>query len=173
MANTNAITGLFSLPSQTINASTETLLTNTVNGVTSTAVLAMPAQANVDSHSFRVRLIGKATGGTGATLTLKFYLGTSTAGTGIANFTVSGAAIPVGGGNFSVFTELVWDSVSQTVTGFKNGQVNGTLTTQASLNANGASVASAAALSFVASAQFGAALATNSITIEEFSLEQI
>lgn len=173
MANTNTINALYNLPAQTINAATETALTNTVNGVTSTAVLSMPPNANVDSHAFRVRLVGKATGGTGATLTLKFYLGTSTSGTGIANFTVSGAAIPAAGGNFDVYAELLWDSTSQTVTGFKGGQTNGTLTAIAALNANGSSVASAAGLQFVASATFGAALATNSVTVQEFSIEQI
>lgn len=173
MANTNTIAALYNLPAQTINATTETALTNTVNGVTSTAVLSMPPNANVDGHSFRVRLIGKATGGTGATLTLKFYLGTSTSGTGIANFTVSSAAIPTTGGNFAVAVELVWDSVSQTVTGIKSGQTNGTITTAASLNANGASIASAAGLQFVASATFGAALSTNTVSVEEFTIEQI
>jgi hypothetical protein len=173
MANTNTIAALYNLPAQTVNATAETLLTNTVNGVTSTAILNMPANANVDSHSFRVRLIGKATGGTGATLTLKFYLGTALTGTNVAAFTVTGAAVPATGGNFSVYADLVWDSVSGTVTGFKGGQTNGTLTALAALNANGSNVASAAGLQFVASATFGAALATNSVTVEEFAFEQI
>lgn len=172
MANTNTINALYNLGAQTINSTTETALTSTVNGVTSTAVLSMPAQANVDSHSFRVRLIGKATGGTSATLTLKFYLGSSLSGTNIAAFTVSGAAVPTTGSNFSVWADLTWDSVSGLVLGSKGGQTAGTLTTIAALTNNGSAVA-ASNLQFVASATFGAALATNSVTVEEFTIEQI
>ena len=170
MANANTFAQLFNLPAQTINATAETLL---VNAAAATAQLNMPPAANVNGHAFRVRLIGTATGGTSATLTLKFYLGVSATGTNIAAFTVSGAAIPAAGGNFDVNVELIWDSVSQTVHGFKGGHTNGTLTTTAALDNSGASVVSAAGLTFVASATFGAALATNSVTIQEFSLEQV
>lgn len=172
MANTNTITALYSLPAQTINATAETLLTQTINGVTSTAVLSMPPNANVDSHSFVVRLIGKATGGTSATLALAFRLGTTISGTKIAPFTVSGAAIPTTGGNFSVTAVLTWDSVSGLVNGYISGQTNNTLVTGAAIT-QGTAVTSAAGLQFVASATFGAALSTNAITVEEFTIEQI
>lgn len=168
--NTNSITGLVNLPAQTINAATETVL---VNAAGNAAVLSMPAQANVDSHTFRVRLVGKATGGTSATLILGLRLGTTISGTQLAAYTVSGAAIPTTGGNFAVDATLVWDSVSQTVTGVKGGQINGTVTTAATLNNNGASIVAASNLQFVATATFGAALSTNTVTVEEFSLEQV
>lgn len=172
MANTNTITSLYNLPAQTINATAETLLTSTSNGVTSTAVLSMPPNANVNGHSFRVRLIGTATGGTSATLTLKFRLGTVIAGTNVAAFTVSGAAVPVGGGNFSVWADYTWDSVSGVLNGIATGQTSTTLTT-AVATTQGTGITSAAGLQFVASAQFGAALATNTVTVEEFTIEQI
>lgn len=169
--NANAITGLQSLAAQTINATAETLLTQTVNGVASTAILSMPANSNIDSHPFRVRLSGKATGGTSATLILKFRLGTTITGTNIASFTVSGAAIPVAGSNFDVYADLVWDSTSQTLNGTFGGQVANTLTTGAAIT-QGTGIVAASNLQFVASATFGAALATNTVTVEEFSLTQ-
>lgn len=169
--NANAITGLQSLAAQTINATAETLLTQTVNGVASTAILSMPPNANVDSHAFRLRLVGKATGGTSATLILKFRLGTTIAGTNIASFTVSGAAIPVAGSNFDVYADLVWDSVSQTLNGTIGGQTGNTITSAAAIT-QGTGVVAASNLQFVASATFGAALATNTVTVEEFSITQ-
>lgn len=171
MANTNCITSLYPNVTQTINATAETLLTQTVNGVASTAILSMPPNANVDSHAFRVRLVGKATGGTSATLTLKFRLGTTISGTNIASFTVSGAAIPVAGSNFDVYADLVWDSVSQTLNGTIGGQTANTITAAAAIT-QGTGITSAAGLQFVASATFGAALATNTVTVEEFSITQ-
>lgn len=168
MANVNTITTLVNLPSQTINATAETVL---VNAAGVAAVLSMPPQANVDSHSFQVRLIGKTTGGTAATLTLAFRLGSIT-GTKFATFTVSGAAIPVAGSNFSVQADLTWDSVSQTVNGTIAGQTANTLVVGAAITQLTA-VTSASALQFVATATFGAALATNSVTVEEFTINQI
>lgn len=173
MANVNTFNSITTLPQQFIpTATTETLLTDVVNGVTQTAVLSMPPNANVDGHSFRVRLIGKATGGTGATLTLKFRLGTTLAGTNVAAFVVTPAAVPVAGSNFSVVADFTWDSVSQTLVGIAGGQTCGTITPLL-VQTQGTAIASAAALQFVATATFGAAVATSSVTVTEFTLEAI
>lgn len=160
MANTNAIAAVFNLSAQIINTGTET----------SVASVSMPPNANVDSHSFRVRLIGKATGGTGATLQFKFHLGT-VAGATVATFQVTPALVPVAGSNFSIVADYTWDSVSQTLIGVVGGQTAGQLTAAASVSTTG--IASVAALQFVAGATFGAATATNSVTVEEFSIEQL
>jgi hypothetical protein len=169
MANTNTINALYNLGTQVVNSGAATLLSQTVNGVTSTAVLAMPPQANVDGHAFRVRLIGKATGNANSLL-FTLYSGTTTATT-LAAFT-AGASVATTGGNFSIVTELSWDSVSGLVNGVKSGQTNGTLTTAAAITPV-TGITSASALQFVASATFGSASANNSVTVEEFSLEQI
>lgn len=170
MANTNAITALYNLGTQVIAVpATETVLTHTINGVTSSAVLAIPANANVDSHSFIVRLIGKANGGTGSTLTLAFRLGSLT-GTKVAAFTVS-AAVPTAGSNFSVYATFTWDSVSGQLNGTIDGQVAQVLTAHA-LSTQGA-VTSVDGLQFVATASFGGALTTNSVSVEEFTAEAI
>lgn len=169
MANTNTITALYNLGTQVVNATAATLITQTVNGVTSTAVLAMPPNANVDGHSFRVRLIGKATGNAN-TLLFTIYSGTTTTTT-LAAFT-AGASVATTGGNFSIVADLSWDSVSGIINGLKSGQTNGTATAAAALTPV-TSIASAAALQFVASATFGSASASNSVSVEEFSLEQV
>lgn len=161
MANTNNITGVFNLPTQVIASSVETLV----------ATASMPPNANVDSHSFRVRLVGKATGGTGALLTLSYRLATLT-GTVVALFTATTVAVPVAGSNFSVYTDYTWDSVSQTLTGVTGGQTCGMINTSV-VNAAGTAIASAAGLSFAATAKFATALATQSITVEELSIEAI
>jgi hypothetical protein len=175
MANDNTVASIYGLSAQTINASTETALTQTVNGTASPFLLSVPANWNIDGKSFRVRLVGRATGGTSATLILKIYLGTVAAGTNIAAFTVSGAAIPtptLGGSNFSVETTLTYDSTSQTVNGTHGGQTANTITAIAA-NTQGTSITSVAGLTFSASATFGAAVATNTITVSEFAIEQV
>ena len=175
MANDNTVAAIYGLTAQTINASTETALTQTVNGTASPILLSVPANWNLDGKQFKVHLIGKATGGTSATLILKIYQGTVATGTNIAAFTVSGAAIPtptLGGSNFAVDTVLTYDSTSQQLNGTHGGQIANTLTTNA-INTQATSVASVAALTFSASATFGAAVATNTITVSEFSIEQV
>jgi len=175
MANTNTVAAIYGLTAQTINATAETALTQTVNGTASNILLSVPANWNIDGKTFKVRLVGRATGGTSATLILKFYLGTVAAGTNIASFTVSSAAIPtptLGGSNFSVNTELTYDSTSQQVNGSHGGQIANTLTANA-LNTQATGVTSVAGLTFSASATFGAAVATNTVTVSEFVIEQV
>jgi hypothetical protein len=171
MANSNTILGLYNLPAQTINATAETVLTNTVAGITSSAVINIPNNTTLDGNSFILRLVGTATGGTSATLQLAFRVGSLT-GTKFATFTVSGAAIPVGGGNFDVQARLTWDSVSGLVNGTISGQTNNTLTSAAAITQL-TGITAASGLSFVATATFGAALATNTVTISEFVVDQL
>ena len=175
MSNANTSQALYGLTAQTINASTETLLTQVVNGTATTAILSVPANWNYNARSFRVRLIGTATGGTSATLILKLRLGTTISGTNIASYTVSGAAIPtptLGGSNFSVWADLTYDPTSGQLNGTFGGQTANTPTTSAAIT-QGTGITSVAGLQFVASATFGAAVATNSITVTEFSIEQV
>jgi hypothetical protein len=172
MANTNTAAALYGLTAQTINATAETALTQVVNGTATPILLSVPANWNLDGKQFKVHLIGKATGGTSATLILKIYAGTVAAGTNIAAFTVSGSAIPATGGNFAVDTTLSWDSTSGLLNGTHGGQINNTLTTNAA-NTQATGITSVSGLTFSASATFGAALSTNTVTVSEFSLEQV
>jgi hypothetical protein len=169
MANTNTITALYNLGAQTVNASTATLLTQTVNGVTSTAVLSMPPNANVDGHAFRLRLIGKATGNAN-TLAFNIYSGTTT-GTPLAAFT-AGTGVATTGANFAVETTLSWDSVSGLLNGVVGGQINRVLTAAATTSAV-SGITSTAGLQFVAAATFSSASTNNTVSVEEFSIEQI
>ena len=52
------------------------------------------------------------------------------------------------------------------------GQINNTLTTNAA-NTQATGITSVSGLTFSASATFGAALSTNTVTVSEFSLEQV
>lgn len=168
--NDNTIAGVYGAPKQVLNTVTETLL-----GPTG-APLAVTLSPNVrvDGHAFAVNLRGKATGGTAATLLLKLYLasadtiGTSTA---VAAFTVTGALIPVAGGTFDLSFQFIWDSVSNTMRGMVWGRTDGTITPFATTAA--VAMTDPTTLSFVASATFGAAVATNSVTVTEFTIDQV
>ena len=171
MANANMITAVYNNPAQTINSTSETVI---VNAAGTPFSVVMPPNANVDGgRAFRLRCYGTATGGTSATLLLKFYTGTSTtvgSDTAVAAFTVSGAAIPSTGGNFDVYVDMTWDSTSKIINGFKGGHTNGTLTSQAAITAvTGISLP----IPFLVSATFGAALSTNTVTATELSIEQL
>jgi hypothetical protein len=171
--NANTIVGLspVNLVAQTINATAETALTQSIAGVASTINLPLSPNFNADGHPFVVRLIGKATGGTAATLQLALRIGSFT-GTKFATFTVSGSAIPAAGGNFSLSANLIWDATSGVLNGTISGHTNNTVTTAGAIT-QVTGITSVAGLSFVPTATFGAALATNTVTITDFSIEQI
>lgn len=162
MANANTIEQVVNLPAQTINSAAETAVAGaTVNFPTS-----------YPQPAFKLRLNGSCAGGVSATLQFKLYLGAAVTGTALGSFTVSGAAIPVGGGNFSLIADFVYDSVSGLLHGILGGQTNGTLTAQVASTA--ATVASTLnGQSFSVSATFGAALATNQVKVAEFTFEQV
>lgn len=170
MANSDTVGGKFNVAKQTVNATAETLLVD-ASGTTLQINVIPGSELAQDGQSFRVVLKGKASGGTAATALFKIYLGTSLSGTAIAAFTVSGAAIPAAGGNFSLYADLTWDAVSGKVNGTVGGHTNNTLTPSATISQGTA--ASASLLNFVASVTFGAALATNSVSVTEFSTNQV
>lgn len=169
--NDNTIAGVYGAPKQVLNTVTETLLANAAGAPLAVTI---PSNVRVDGHAFAVNVRGKATGGTAATLLLKLYLasadtiGTSTA---VAAFTVSVALIPVAGGTFDLTFQFVWDSVSTTIRGMVWGRTDGTITPFATTSA--VTVTDPTTLSFVASATFGAALATNSVTVTELTIDQV
>jgi hypothetical protein len=170
MANHNTIAAVVNNPSQTINSTSETLLKNAAG--TALVLSVPPDRGFKQGHTFRVRVVGTANGGTAATLQFKLYLGTSLSGSVLAAFTVSGVAVPVGGGNFSLDADLTWDGASGVINGAFSGQTNNTLTTRTAVT-QATGITSTAALNFAISATFGAALATNQVTVTEFTLEQV
>jgi hypothetical protein len=168
--NNNTIAGIYNNPAFALNSTTETAI---LNAVGAPLVVGLAPQNRVSSIAVNIR--GKATGGTAATLLIKLYRGNSAtlaSDSVVAAFTVSGAAIPVAGGNFDVTAQLSWDAVSQTVHGMFWGQTNGTLTAFGATTAQ-TGVVDPSGLQFVASATFGAALATNSVTVTEFTIDQV
>lgn len=170
--NDNTIAGVYNVPALVLNTGAETVITNAAGAP---VVVGLGPNVRADGHSFAVNIRGKATGGTAATLLVKLYVGTSaTVGSDVAfaAFTVSGAAIPVGGGNFDLTAQFIWDGVSQVVHGTVWGQTNGTVTPFATTTPVTA-ITSPASLQFVASVTFGAALATNSVTVTEFTIDQV
>lgn len=123
---------------------------------------------------FRVRIVGNATlnAGTGNTVAINLYVGTSTTTSSdvkIAALTAGGA--PSTSFNFCLETFMQWDVTSQVLGGYYTGQCANTLTAQHAL-ASAASVTTASLLAFVASGTFGNA-GGGTINISEFSVEQV
>lgn len=161
MANANTVNEVVNLAAQTINATAETAVAG--------ASVAVPT--SYPFPSFKLRLAGTAAGGTAATLQFKLYLGAAVTGTALGSFTVTGAAVPAAGGNFSLTADLTWDVVSGKLTGTIGGQTNGTVTATGAITT--ATAATQNLLVFGVSATFGAALATNSVKVAEFTVEQV
>src|SRR6185312_6213954 len=161
MANNNTVNEVVNLAAQTINATAETAVAG--------AVVAVPT--SYPYPTFKLRFAGTCAGGTGATLQFKLYAGAAVSGTALGSFTVTGAAVPAAGGNFSLTADLTWDAVSGKLTGTLGGQTNGTITAAAAITT--ASVAAQSGRVFGVSATFGAALATNQVKVAEFTVEQV
>jgi hypothetical protein len=167
MSNRNTLTQIVNAPSVTVNSTTETFLPTQISVRNS-----LFNSSNFDKgRPFAIHLRGFATGGTAATFQVKLYALNGAAHVAVAAFTVTGAAIPTTGTQFNLNAELQWDSVSQTINGTIYGQTGGTLTPYAVITTVTGIVASE--LSFVASVTFGAALATNTVLLTEFSAEQL
>lgn len=173
MANANTFAVAPGAAPFALNSTTATVI---LNASGTPLQVGLSPQSNFDgARPFIVRLRGTAKGGTSATLLLKLYLGTSAtvgSNTLIAAYTVSGAAIPAAGGNFDVSATLTWDSTSQQINGSYVGQTNNTPTTSAAVATAPTGIASQSAIQFVAVATFGAALATNEVTVSEFIIDQ-
>lgn len=170
--NDNTIAGAYNTPALALNTVTPTVVTNAAGAP---VVVGLPANARVDGHSFAVNIRGKATGGTAATLQFKLYKGTSAVVANdalVATFAASGALIPVAGGNFDLTAQLIWDSVSQTLNGIVWGHTNGTITTYGAITPV-TGITDPTTLQFVAVATFGAAVATNTVTVTEFTIDQV
>lgn len=168
--NANTIAVASSNTPQVVNSTTETVL---VNASGAPLMVGLPSNVREDGHPFSIGLRGKATGGTvAATLIFKVYKGTSATianDTIVATFSTSGT-IPVGGSTFDLSLPFVWDSVSQTLRGSISGRIDGTLQTAAVTGA--IAVTDPTTLQFVVSVTFGAANATNSVTLSELTLNQ-
>jgi len=121
---------------------------------------------------FNVRLIGTCANGAGGITTVYIYCGASTV-VGTAGNRIASIAIPISTtGNFYLTAQVRWDATTAAVSGYYSGQVaNGTPVGATALT-NAVAAAAPANLTFVASA-VGAAGATGTIQLAEFSLEQI
>lgn len=169
--NDNTIAGVYNNPALVLNSTTETVVTNPLGAP---LVVGLPANVRVDGHAVTVNIRGRATGGASNTLQFKLYKGTSaTLGSDaiVATFTAA-AAIAAAGGNFDVTAQLIWDSVSQTINGVVWGQSNGTITAFAAISPV-TGVSDPTTLQFVASAKYSAAFSTNTVTVTEFTIDQV
>jgi len=128
------------------------------------------------SRPFKVRITGVATSNAASTeLTIGIYLGTSTSGTLIASLpsgtTSIAAAEPI---TFSLETEVIWSAATGTLVGIHTGLMclNTTAITPVVGTANTSGAAAAASnLQFVAAATW--ATASGSVSVTEFSIEQV
>lgn len=129
--------------------------------------------SSFDGHAFKVRIAGTAVVAAVAsqTLAINLRLGTTIAGTLLAGPTAIAVAA---GGNFNFLVEatLLWDSVSQSVTGLFDSTIAGTGAGLVTLSNNGSAIVSPAGLTFVASAKLGVA-GTATVNFTEFALEQV
>lgn len=121
---------------------------------------------------FNIRLIGTCANGAGGITTMYIYCGASSV-VGTTGNRIATAAIPISTtGNFYLNVQVRWDATTAAVSGYYSGQVaNATPIAVAALT-NAVAAAAPANLTFVASA-VGAAGATGSIQLAEFSLEQL
>lgn len=180
--NTNTSSGFRSLASQALTSaataqqlvwtnSSTPALANGANLVL-TADQDTPTNGSFDSQVFRVRLVGKAfVGTTGATVTIGVYLGSVTTGTLLK--TVVSQSLTSLNTNFFLDTTLIWDSVSQTLTGSGSGVAGSGTAASGTVSNAPLAVATAASLSFVAAATTSAAGAGNTVTVTEFSIEKV
>lgn len=169
--NDNTIAGVYNNPALVLNTVTETAITNPAGAP---LVVSLSPNVRSDGHAFTVNIRGRATGGASNTLQFKLYKGTSATLASdaiVATFTAA-AAITAAGGNFDLSLQFIWDSVSQTVNGVVWGQTNGTITGFAAITAV-TGVSDPSTLSFVASAKFVAAFSTNTVTVTEFTIDQV
>jgi hypothetical protein len=136
-----------------------------------------------DGHPFYVRVAGTGLAGHNASQTLIFnlYQGTSTTlgsdkklGTTGAAFAIAQSTLNV---NFNFYIEatLVWDSVSQVLSGSYAANIAGGTTSQftaSTVVSNVVTSVAASGLSFLATVTLGNA-ASSTVTLSEFSVEKI
>lgn len=178
--NTNTSSGFRDLAAQTVTVLTPVALQWTNN---STPVLATGSNLSLvtdqdlltggtfDNSAFRVRLAGVANvAATASTVTVGIYVGSVATGTLLK--TVVSQSLTAAKTNFFLETELLWDSVSQALSGLAWGAAGfgGTVANGALAN-NPPAIVNAAGLTFSAAVTFSVANAANTIQVNEFSIE--
>lgn len=193
MSNSNSFLGYQNLPAQTITVTTDTPLLVPAQGLYPSlpsptfAVGAglyvgltgdIPNNATYDGHPFTVRVAGKSfVAGTG-TFTPTLKLGTSNVSannTALANATKASGSVTATALNFWLEVELIWDSVSQTLSGVASGVVGGLLLAPTVITAQQVVNPSTGVLpsfNFIPSFAFSTANAANTVTVTEFLIER-
>lgn len=167
MANVNTIASTPLLPGNAVGASSTSEI-QFLDNTGANAVLKVGPNYLV-SRKFKIKLGGRATGGTTTNLTVKLYTGAALG----SNLLTSGAvAINSVSGNFQIEAELETDPTSKNLQGLFKGQVNATAVAQAATTAVG-SIDATVAQSFSASATFSASNAGNLAILEYFELEAL
>lgn len=141
---------------------------------TKPAIVYLPGSSKLDGKPFRVRAVGKATGGTTTNLTIVIQQGTSvTAGSNTDCFTSGAKAINSVNGNFIVEFIGSFDATSKIIQGLGTGMVNDVAVAAAAITAQTAMDPATEGIGFVVSAVFSATNAGNTVSLTDFSLEQL
>jgi hypothetical protein len=183
MANVNTVISVPSLSIAAGNANT-TAAVAAVNASGVAQALSIPNNWPFSAKPFRIRLMGTYTAGA-TTTTLKPVIVVGTASATTSNFATQAAAgsnnstsgTSAGlSGNFLVEVEALFDAASGLLNGSVDSQVCGVFTapttaTQVTSITQGGSGTSG--LNFLPFFTFSAASASNSVTVTEFSIEQL
>src|SRR5262249_3390767 len=130
MPNANTISFVAKVAGTAIGASSTSEIQFT-DSAGNNAALAIGTNT-LNSRKFRIKLGGRATGGTTTNLTIKLYSGSAL---NSAIFTSGAIAINSVSGNFSLDAELETDATSKILQGLAKGQVNATAVAQAATTA--------------------------------------
>ena len=174
-------------------ASEKALLPSTGSGnvITTAAVIkdnagvnaltvAFPGSRQMQNRKFRMTVSGHAISGTTSTLTVSAYFtqgqpSTTVASNGTAFMATSATSLASTNQNFFLEATLMYDSVSQTITGYYMGSIANTLIVLTAVTAT--SLVSVSPTSenqfFSLSVLFGTTSATNNCIIDEFEIEPL
>jgi hypothetical protein len=137
--------------------------------------------SSFNNRPFRLRAVGQIVGGgttvTSIAATIKLYAAltnTATVTTGTALITAgTGAVIGNTNANWMIEAELLWDSVSQSLTGYKNVMFGNTTVQNFASSVVALTGVTIANLNFGLTWQFATTSTSNKIGLVELSLEQV
>jgi hypothetical protein len=199
VANVNTSVGYTNLPTQSITTGTATALlvpTSAQNyGTLPSPALAAGAGLYIsippensgsqdwDGHQFRVRIVGTVLSGTTGTFTTTLYLGTSSTAASDSSIAAAASASITGSTtvpfHFVLDSTMLWDSVTQTLSGLTNAQYNGVaaittvVNTVITATTSPVNVSALTNLQFIPFFTFGTGNAVNTVTIKEFLIERV
>lgn len=168
MPNANTLAFCYKLPGSAVGASSTSEIQFT-DSAGNAAVCTVPPGQLAAGRAFRLKLWGRATGGTTTNLTVKLYQGAA-----INNLIFTSGAIAINSvsGNFQLIADLESDTTSKILQGLARGQVNATAVAQAATSAV-TSFDASLVQQFSGSATFSASNAGNLAILEGLEVEAL